>query len=127
MLPARVLRKSFSVSGCLLSDFFIVTLGSSFAMFLVIEPALYCTKTVPFFPIAFFLLSFQLCDFCEGKFDSVVPYRPLWLQGKTRNLFLRIFELGAMQVGVVSASNPVFRILPDEEVEEHLIAISERD
>jgi hypothetical protein len=27
----------------------------------------------------------------------------------------------------VSVADPFFRILPDEEVEEHLIAISERD
>eukprot|EP00884_Botryococcus_braunii_P001385 jgi/Botrbrau1/11247/Bobra.0038s0019.1 len=37
------------------------------------------------------------------------------------------FKAKEIEVGVVSASDPFFRILPDEEVEEHLIAISERD
>ena len=31
------------------------------------------------------------------------------------------------QVGVVRKENPVFRVLSTEEIDEHLVAISERD
>ena len=37
------------------------------------------------------------------------------------------FKASEIEVGLVTVADPAFRVLPDAEVEEHLIAISERD
>jgi 20S proteasome subunit alpha 1 len=47
--------------------------------------------------------------------------------GALQSVLAEDFKASEIQVALVSAAQPAFRVLADAEVEEHLVAISERD
>ena len=47
--------------------------------------------------------------------------------GALQSVLSEDFKASEIEVGLVTTASPAFRVLSDAEVEEHLIAISERD